>query len=252
MKMKKMGQMVSGVVASMLCASAFAGAPNVLVLGVDSDGLSGDLMGTGKLGSVSFYNPNFGLPSLSSLQGYNAVLVFTNSAPNDPVGLGDLLKDYADAGGGVVINTYAFSSPWAIGGGITGAGYAPLVASGSNGDVSGKLVQVAPSAIFNGVDLSALTYFHNDNYGQPGLAAGATLLATDGAGVNMIAVNGNGRIIANNTFPNYGPSFGTNAEYYKLTANELVAVSAVPEPASYAMLLAGLGAVAFGAKRRKA
>ena len=64
----------------------------------------------------------------------------------------------------------------------------------------------------------------------------------------MIAMSANGRIIANNTYPN---SSGNNSDYYRLTANELLAVSAVPEPGVYAMLALGLCAVGFAARRRK-
>ncbi|MRW94320.1 PEP-CTERM sorting domain-containing protein [Duganella sp. FT80W] len=186
---------------------------------------------------------------IGDLSGYSAVLAFTNYPPANPSGLGDILKQYVDNGGGLVINTYAFSDPWSITGGITNSGYAPLVNVGSNGYVSGLLVQTAPSAIFTGVNLGTLTYFNNSNFSHPTLDAGATLLADDGYGINMIAINASGNIIANNTFPNLDPN---NGDYYRLTANELLAVGAVPEPETYAMLLIGLSAIGFAAKRRKA
>lgn len=249
--MRNFRQLLLGFVTAFACATSMAAGPNVLVVGADSDStITAGLIATGQLGSVTYYDATGGTPGLMDLQSYNAVLAFTNFPPADATGLGNILQQYVDGGGRLVMNTYAFSNPWAISGGIMGAGYSPLVNTGVNGGVSGSLVQVAPSAIFNGVDLSMLTYFNNGNYAQPGLDMGATLLATDGMGVNMIAINSNGRIISNNLFPN---TFGNNEEFYQLTANELVVVAgAVPEPETYAMLMLGLAAVGYAAKRRKA
>jgi hypothetical protein len=249
-KMRNLRQILVGFVSSILCATAFASGPSVLVLGADNDNtITSGLMSTGLFSSVNYYNSSASTPMIGDFSGYSAVLAFTNYPPANSTGLGDVLKQYVDNGGGLVLNTYAFSNPWSVAGGITTTGYSPLVNTGSNGDVSGQLVQVAPSAIFNGVNLATLTYFHNYNFAQPNLDAGATLLATDGMGVNMIAINASGRIIANNTFPNLDPN---NADYYRLTANELLTVAAVPEPETYAMLLIGLGAIGFVAKRRQA
>jgi hypothetical protein len=51
------------------------------------------------------------------------------------------------------------------------------------------------------------------------LAAGATLLATDGGGINMIARSSNG-IVGLNLFPGFGAAFN-NAEFYRLISNAL-------------------------------
>jgi hypothetical protein len=248
--MKSLRQIMLGLVSSLACAAALASGPSVLVLGADTDNtITAGLQSTGLLGSVSYYAAYASTPALVDLSGYDAVLAFTNFAPADPAGFGNVLQQYVDNGGGLVLNTYAFSAQWAAGGGITTAGYSPLVNSGNTGDVSGNLEKAGSSAIFDGVDLNTLTYFHNANYAQPGLDAGATLLATDGNGVNMIAISANGRIIANNIYPNYGTN---NGDFYRLTANELLSVSAVPEPGTYAMLVIGLCAVGFAARRRNA
>jgi hypothetical protein len=236
----------------LLAAGAASAAPKVLVVAADGAPPTADLFATGLFDSVDSFISTSGTPTLAFLQGYDAVLNYTNNTPTDPTGLGNVLKAYVDAGGGLVLGTYALSSPWATTGGITTTGYSPLVNVGANGDVSGNVVAVAPSPIFAGVNLSQVTFFHNSNFAHAALDAGATLLATDGAGVNMIAVNASGKVIANNLFPAAG--FNNSVDFYKLTANELVFVaspSAVPEPESYGLAFAGLAVVGGVMARRQ-
>ncbi|MGE0482117.1 MAG: hypothetical protein AB7Q17_16775 [Phycisphaerae bacterium] len=46
-------------------------------------------------------------PTLAELQAFDAVLVFTNSTPQNNILLGDNLADYVDSGGGVVLAMFA-------------------------------------------------------------------------------------------------------------------------------------------------
>jgi len=54
---------------------------------------------------------SLGTPTLQQLSAYNTVVAYTNSPPSDPAALGDVLADYVDAGGCVVVATYAMSTP---------------------------------------------------------------------------------------------------------------------------------------------
>ena len=113
-----------GLVSGFLCAAAFAGGPSVLVLGVDTDNtITEGLESTGLFGNVTYYRDFDNTPVLADLSGYSAILAFTNYIPADPVGLGNVLQQYVDHGGGLVLNTYALSNPWAVSGGITRPGY---------------------------------------------------------------------------------------------------------------------------------
>ena len=51
-----------------------------------------------------------GTPSLETLLQYDAVMTWTNGTPANNVTLGDVLADYVDAGGGVVIAVFANST----------------------------------------------------------------------------------------------------------------------------------------------
>ncbi len=201
---------------------------------------------------------SLGTPGLAQLSTYNTVIAYTNSSPTDPAALGNVLADYVDAGGCVVLATYALSDSWLISGRITTTGYSPLPSVAVTGNVSGNLVALVPGdPIFAGVNLGTLTYFNNSNFAHPGLDAGATLLADDGAGINMIARNATGNVVGMNLFPADGGN--NNADLYALFVNAAVdcqgvVVPAVPVPANnmYALILLVLlvGGIGYTTVRR--
>ena len=226
-------------------------ATNTLVIGARDASLPlTELTATGAFTTVAGRTTDQGL-TLAELSAYDSVLVYSNSTPYDSSGLGNLLKQYVDAGGIVVLSTYGLSSSWAVTGGIQDAGYSPFDVNGST-DVTGSLSLVVPSdPIFNGVNLGAVSFFHNSNYANPTLDSGATLLATDGNGVAMIAVNSNRNVYGFNIFP--GSGFGTSQETYKVFANALSssAIRSVPEPATWAMMLLGFAGIGLTMRRKQ-
>ncbi|HYO16889.1 MAG TPA: hypothetical protein VE685_27135 [Thermoanaerobaculia bacterium] len=198
------------------------GGGRVLIVSTDTSSPVAKLRATGLFETVDFHQLSTALPTLAQLAGYDSVLAYTRFIPPNAVALGNVLADYVDAGGHLAIATYSFSTPWAIRGRITQPGYSPLCDSGINRDVTGRLVPlVLGDLIFTGVDLDALRYFHNFNFASPTLDPGATLLATDGAGVNMIARSADGRIVALNLFPSVF-DVANNDEFFELVANSLL------------------------------
>jgi hypothetical protein len=65
---------------------------------------------------IEYYDANRGTPSLSYLQRYDAVLVWSNNHFSDNVLLGNRLADYIDLGGAVVMTQFCFGSGWAMSG----------------------------------------------------------------------------------------------------------------------------------------
>ncbi|TVQ59473.1 MAG: PEP-CTERM sorting domain-containing protein [Phycisphaerales bacterium] len=68
------------------------------------------LMGTGLFNSVTIINANTTTPTLADLQQFHAVLTWSNFDYANPIALGNVFADYVDAGGGVVVATFANSS----------------------------------------------------------------------------------------------------------------------------------------------
>ena len=145
-------------------------------------------------------------PSLATLSEFSAVLVWSNFTPSQPDALGNVLADFVDQGGGVVLATYVYSQPWRIGGRITTNGYSPFAVSSSLLTTSGRLNLANSNTnhpILAGV-LSTDTYFTNFNYTNPPLTAGSTLIAVDTAGNRVVAVNPTNRVVGVVIYPGFG------------------------------------------------
>ena len=84
---------------------------DVLLVYADGDSNAQDvqtkLLATGKIDSVALRNASGTTPTLSELEGYDAVLVWRLGFFPDEEALGDVLVDYIEGGGGVVVSMYA-------------------------------------------------------------------------------------------------------------------------------------------------
>ena len=67
------------------------------------------LMSSGEFSAVDIINAALVTPTLNDLLAYDSVIVWSNTSFQDSVALGDVLADYVDAGGGVVVATFANS-----------------------------------------------------------------------------------------------------------------------------------------------
>ncbi|MCB9914794.1 MAG: hypothetical protein H6828_06540 [Planctomycetes bacterium] len=92
------------------------------------------IAGGGDFLTVDVINAATSTPTLLDLQAYQAVIVWSNVNFADNVALGDVLADYVDAGGGVVISTFANSSTTAtrVLGGRWTLGYECVVPGSGN------------------------------------------------------------------------------------------------------------------------
>jgi subtilisin family serine protease len=102
--------------------------PQVSVLVIASDGASlymNELLSFDDITGVDYYDAGSGTPSLDQLMDYEAVVVWSNYVFYDPVGMGDVLADYADNGGGVVLHQFCFGSGWNLDGRMMNE-YCPL------------------------------------------------------------------------------------------------------------------------------
>ncbi len=67
-----------------------------------------------------------GTPILADLNSYDAVMLASDTAIPNAAGVGDLLADYADAGGGVVLTVPTFIGGFAVAGRLVSGGYLPF------------------------------------------------------------------------------------------------------------------------------
>ena len=86
---------------------------DVLVLYADKESNSMDVykkLSAYQYVDIDLYDVNQDTPTLAELQNYDAVLVYSNRMYNDPEALGDVLADYADNGGGVVVAAFSWNT----------------------------------------------------------------------------------------------------------------------------------------------
>ena len=100
---------------------------------------------TGKVAWVDVYDVRFATPSLVDLQRYDSVMVWSNNAFDDPVAMGDVLADYVDAGGGVVLS-FLWTAGFDVAGRIVSDGYAPLTTGATILSGDGPFVLVPKKA----------------------------------------------------------------------------------------------------------
>ena len=90
-----------GTTSHALASVLIAGAPSTASWLND---VQAKIAGTGLIsGSVDVLNVGSSTPTLAQLQAYDAVLFFSDASFADPTTFGNVLADYVDAGGGVVV-----------------------------------------------------------------------------------------------------------------------------------------------------
>jgi hypothetical protein len=88
----------------LLVAAAGGGPSDCRFLDVQSK-----LMASGFFASVGIFDANASTPTLPQLSPYEALLVWSNGSFQNSTALGDVLADYVDAGGAVVVAVFANS-----------------------------------------------------------------------------------------------------------------------------------------------
>lgn len=218
-------------------------APDVLVLhaGVDDTGVFGvenfvnAMIADGRFSSVSQWDADTagqGLPTLADLAPYDAILATTDNRSGNPIDpgypiseLGDVLADYADTRGGVVIASFGFDLYTSGGIGLWGriiTAYSPLVPedilNAPAGDIDLATADMS-HPIMNGVGAFSSSFA---NYVS--LRPGSDLVASYQNGNEMIAVNtsaGGRNVVGFNAFP-CGQSDLGDPDYARAFANALL------------------------------
>jgi N-acetylneuraminic acid mutarotase len=164
--------------------SCTPGAFRVLIAYADIAGqpneLRGQILAEPGVTAVDLFDAFSGTPTLAQLQQYNIVFAFSNNGWADPVAMGDVLADYEDAGGVVVVSTFAWDNrgPWNLQGRWMTGGYTPYTSTSTTNFSDNTANITDPShPLMQGV--SSLTAFFRNGVT---LTAGAVSVAvwTDG------------------------------------------------------------------------
>ncbi len=157
--------------------------------------------------------------TLDDLLQYGAVLVYSDAGFVDPTALGNLLADYADQGGGVVVATFALTDSLnALAGRFITEGYLPFTDGGPFADPGLTLVPDLPDhPILTGVDS-----FNggSSGYRNPtlALAPDATLVAHYVGGDPLVGVKeaSSWRVVGLNFFP---PSTDVRNDFWEASTD---------------------------------
>lgn len=167
---------------------------------IEADQTRGQVLQKGWFETMRPIDPGLATPTIDVLVAYDAVLVYPHADFLDPVGLGDVLAAYLEAGGGVVLGYGAFSDDQGLAGAFVP--YLPLLPGPREQGGSG-LVPVIPDHPV----LVGTTWFDaGDGHrtATAGLAPGAVLVATWDDGLPLVATRetpGIGRVVALNLMP---------------------------------------------------
>ncbi len=176
------------------------------------------------------------LPTLNQLRGYQSVMFYSDSTVNDSIGMGNVLADYLDQGGGVLVNTFAFATNgnYALLGRVSTGGYLPFTQAGYTTPASLSLIKDLPlHPLLDGVNsfVGGSMSFQNSPVAA---AAGATLVGHWSNGQPFVAGKDvpPGRTAGLNFFPpsvdSYPPGWVSSSDGARLMANALVWVGKIP------------------------
>jgi hypothetical protein len=201
-------------------------------------------MGPGS--AVNYFDTRFGTPTLSQLLPYAAVSTWANYAHADRVGLGNVLADYVDAGGVVILSSFStFTSGNYLAGRIMTSGYSPVYSPTGGNHFSSSPYAGDGSLFYSGV--GGLTAAYRDRLALQGAGvadghyADGEILVAYRPDFHVFYMNGTG----NN-------ALGSTGDWARLEANlATYAGTGVPEPSTLALTVLGVAAFAAVRRRRK-
>jgi hypothetical protein len=196
----------------------------VLVAGAPADpswnlDVQAKLAQTGAFVGVDVLDVGQATPRLEDLQGYSAVLVYTDALLQDADGLGDNLADYFDAGGRVVVASFA-NATVSLGGRWSSGGYALIEPLGQAQSLESAALGLADpeSPLLSGVtSLTATAAFRS----QGGPIHGGVVVATWGSGAPLIVrgVHAERARVDLNLFP---PSGDVRSDFWRGSGAEIL------------------------------
>jgi Kelch motif len=167
--------------------------------------------------AVDLFDAFSGTPILQQLQQYNIVYAFSNNGWFDAVAMGNVLADYQDGGGVVVVGTFAWDNrgPWLLAGRWVTGGYSTYNSSNiTNFSFNTANITDPSHPLMQGV--SSLSAFYRNGVT---LAAGASTTAvwTDGPSAVAYKTNNGHTAVGLNAYLGYLNQF--SGEWGRLIVN---------------------------------
>ncbi|MFO7675853.1 MAG: kelch repeat-containing protein [bacterium] len=165
--------------------------------------------------TLTYLDVRYSTPPLPDLLPYSVVGVHSNYTYADPSALGNVLADYVDAGGGVVVANASFVTGWALAGRVTTGDYATIGVGGNVTNSTTMGWHNAGHPIMSGV-------------GAVGewLAAGAAFISSDSVarwndGRPYVAVSSNRKVVGVNQYPGIYADPNRNGDWALVIRNAL-------------------------------
>lgn len=175
------------------------------------------------------------IPPLDVLTRFDAILLYTVEVleyPDENDSIGDIMADYIDSGGGIVLCQGAMRGyAIGIGGRLRAPGYSPFLPGSHGGIFDDRKIELSSISfplhpIFYGIDILNITSPGLWSLPHPILDELAILLAKDQFEANAISINSNGNIIGLNIWPSFVfSSYDRYPEAARLIANSLMFVA---------------------------
>ena len=128
----------------------------------EADEVRDSLISYGVADVVDYYDGRVNTPYLGELEPYDCVITWSNYNYQDPVGMGNVLADYVDGGGAVVLPEFNFYSGWAMKGRIMTPGYSPWPMTASGGYSTNNLGWFDPThPVMDGVTTGSAYFWCN-------------------------------------------------------------------------------------------
>ncbi|MEO0078161.1 MAG: S8 family peptidase, partial [candidate division WOR-3 bacterium] len=170
--------------------------------------------------SVDYFDGQTGTPTLQQLQAYDAVGAHSNYTYQSPSGLGDVLADYVDAGGGVVLANFSYTSGWAMAGRIMTGAYA-TISPGANTHLNSSLGWYNPGhPIMAGVSSVQDQYMASGTF-----VSTAESVARWNDGRPYVAVSANQKVAGTNMYPGIYNTPSRQGDWALVIHNALMFVS---------------------------
>ncbi|MFA4947727.1 MAG: choice-of-anchor D domain-containing protein, partial [Candidatus Krumholzibacteriia bacterium] len=152
------------------------------------------LAGFADVSAVDVFDGGAATPTLDYLMGYRCVIVASGMPFADPGAVGNVLADYVDRGGGVILTVPSFVSGMSLQGRFMSGGYSPFTIG----------TGLAPNATLGSYDaghpvMAGIASMQSLLYTTTSLAAGADWVAQWSNGVPFVATMGE-RVVGANIF----------------------------------------------------